>query len=267
MTGAARIGAARAFLFVPGDRGERVEKAFSAGADLAIIDLEDAVAADAKAGARAAVAAWLNPSKPILVRINAAGTVNFNEDLALCAHPGVLGVVLPKADANSARTAVDMGKPVLALIESARGVADMATVAATKGVVRMAMGAIDLAGDLGLGPENTLVNPLRLQMTLASRLAEIAPPVDGVTANFRDEARLTTDVTHARALGFTGKLLIHPTQIAATLAGFSASAKDIEWARRVVTADAAAAGRAVQLDGEMVDKPIVDRARRILALV
>jgi len=201
----------------------------------------------------------------VLVRINAAGNANFGGDLALCAHPGVLGVVLPKADATSALAAAVAGKPVLALIESARGVADMAAIAGTEGVARMAMGAIDLAGDLGLGPEDTLVDPLRLQMTVASRLAEIAPPVDGVTANFRDEARLAADVAHARALGFTAKLLIHPAQIAGTLAGFSASARDIAWAQRVVAADAAAAGGAVQLDGEMVDKPIVDRARRILA--
>ena len=267
MNAAERIAAARTFLFVPGDRPERFDKALAVGADLVIVDLEDAVAPAAKTDARAALAAWLSPNKPVLVRVNPAGHSGFAHDLALCGHDGVAGIIVPKATADDVTAAADARKPMLALIESARGVSDMAAIAATSGVVRLAIGAIDLAGDLGLGPEDALVDPIRLQMTLASRLAGIAAPVDGVTAAFKDEARLASDVARARALGFGGKLCIHPLQVAGVAAGFAPTPAEISWATQIVDADALAAGAAVQVDGEMVDKPVVDRARRILGML
>ncbi len=266
VTAAERIAAARTLLFVPADRPERFDKALAAGADLVIVDLEDAVAPAMKDAARANLADWLSAERPVLVRVNVPASPQFSEDLALCAHAGVLAVVLPKASAESAMlAAAAAAKPIVALIETAQGIADIAAVAGTEGVARLAMGAIDLAGDLGLGAEDSLVDPFRLQMTLASRLAGIAAPVDGVTAAFKDEARLASDVSRARALGFSGKLCIHPLQLAAVRVGFAATPEQIAWAQRVVEADAGAAGRAVQVDGEMVDKPVVDRARRILA--
>ena len=262
-----RIAAAVTLLFVPADRPDRFDKALASGADLVIVDLEDAVAPSAKDAARQTLAGWLDADKPVLVRLNAADTTAFANDMALTAHPGVLGLVLPKATAGEALAAAAAAKPTIALVESAQGVADLAAIAATPGVVRLAIGAIDLAGDVGLGPDDSLLDPVRLQMTFVSRLAGLTAPIDGVTPTYTDAARVAGDVARTRALGFGGKLCIHPLQLAMVRAGFTPTADEIAWAKRMVAADAAAGGAAVSVDGAMVDKPVVDRARRILASI
>ncbi len=265
---------AKSYLFVPADRPERFDKALTSGADAVIVDLEDAVAPAAKDMARSALAAWL-AARPagapgMVLRCNAAETPWFDADLALAAHPAVMAVMLPKAEAPAAIARVVAARgagtalPVIALIESAAGLAAVRAIASTPGVQRLAFGSIDLQVDLGLrdATEDELL-PWRLELVLASRLAGIERPIDGVTTAFDDAERLATDVQRARRLGFGAKLCIHPRQVAGVRAGLRPSAHELDWAQRVLAAAAASAGAAVAVDGKMVDKPVLLRAEAI----
>jgi citrate lyase subunit beta/citryl-CoA lyase len=256
----------RSFLFVPGNRPERFDKALAAGADVTLIDLEDAVAADDKASAREAVAGWLAPSKPVYLRINGADSDWFDDDLPLLRRPGVRGVVLPKAE-QAATVARIRGAapqlPIVALIESAVGLRSVDALAAT-GVARLAFGSVDFQLDLGIPGEREELLFARSALVLASRLAGLPPPIDGVTVALDDPAQLADDIAYARRLGFGGKLCIHPRQVEAVNTGFLPPAADIAWARRVLDAANQAAGNAVRVDGKMIDRPVIDRARAIL---
>jgi citrate lyase subunit beta/citryl-CoA lyase len=265
----AALATARSFLFVPGDRPERFAKALAAGADQVIIDLEDAVPPARKAEARAAIAAWL-PSAPgpVLLRSNGAGTPFFAEDLALCAHPAVAGLVLPKAelaaDLAQARQAAP-GIALLPLVESAQGLAQAASLAAAPGVVRLIFGTVDFQLDLGIPEDGAPLAAFRSQLVLASRLGGAAAPVDGVTVALDDPAALEGDTARARAFGFGGKLCIHPRQVAVVNAGFLPTDRDIAWARRIVEALAEGADTAaLAVDGELVDRPVILKAQSIL---
>jgi citrate lyase subunit beta/citryl-CoA lyase len=256
----------RSFLFVPGNRPERFDKALAAGADVTLIDLEDAVAPDDKASARAAVAGWLAQSKPVYLRINGADSDWFEDDLPLLGRPGVRGVVLPKAEqaATIARILSAAPQlPVVALIESAVGLRSVDALAAT-GVARLAFGSVDFQLDLGIPGEREELLFARSALVLASRLAGLPPPIDGVTVALDDPAQLADDIAYARRLGFGGKLCIHPRQVEAVNAGFLPPAAEIAWARRVLESANQAAGNAVRVDGKMIDRPVIDRARAIL---
>jgi citrate lyase subunit beta / citryl-CoA lyase len=173
----------RSLLFVPGSRPERFDKALAAGADAVIIDLEDAVAPADKVSAREAVRAWLRPGHAVIVRINAVDTAWFADDIALCALHGVAVVMLPKAErADTMATLMKAGaKSVLPLIESAAGFAALTTLAAAPGVQRLVFGSIDFQLDLGMrdAHEDELL-VFRSQIVLASRLAGLEAPIDGV---------------------------------------------------------------------------------------
>jgi citrate lyase subunit beta/citryl-CoA lyase len=257
----------RSVLFVPGNRPERFDKALAAGASAVIIDLEDAVAPADKPAARAALAAWLRPEHAVIVRINSQDTPWFAGDLALAGVPGVAAVMVPKAERPDTLAAVMAAgsRALLPLVESAVGLAGLPALAAAPGVLRLAFGSIDLQVDLGLkdATEDELL-PFRLQLVLASRLAGIGAPLDGVSTAIDDEARLLLDVQRARRLGFAGKLCIHPRQVALVNQGLAPSAAELDWARRVLAAAGSAAGAAVAVDGKMVDKPVLMRAEALL---
>lgn len=260
----------RAYLFVPADRPERYAKARASGADAVIVDLEDAVAPAGKSGARDALANALHERTPLVVRINAAGTPWFEDDVELCRHPGVAAVMLPKADGIDAPCSVveSCFKDVLAIVESARGVEEARNIARVPGVVRLAFGSVDLALDLGIDcdperGEDELLH-FRSHVVLASRLAGLAAPVDGVSTAIDDVVRLRADAERARRLGFGAKLCIHPKQVAAVQAAFTPGAERVAWARRVCAAFATAGGSAVAVDGQMIDKPLHERAQAIL---
>lgn len=253
------------YLFVPGDRPERFHKALASGAAQVIVDLEDAVAPAAKSAARAAVAAWLHPDHPVVLRINGAGTPWFEADLALAAHPGVAAVMLPKAEDAATLRAVRAAAPqaaLLPLIESARGIEAVDAIARTPGVERLVFGSIDFQLDLGLTGDGEELLFFRSRLVLASRLAGIAAPVDGVCTAIADDAALRQASERARRLGFGGKLCIHPRQVAVVEAAFAPSAEELAWAEKVLAA-AGSEGAAVAVDGQMVDKPVLARARRI----
>lgn len=262
---------ARTYLFVPGNRPERFAKALASGADRVVLDLEDAVAADAKAYARNAIADWAATAANldrIVVRINDAESAAFAEDLKLLRDAGIGCAMLPKAESPEHITAVRAVLPdmqVLALIESARGVAHADAVAASKNVHRLVFGTLDFALDLDLdiGEQSEALVYAASRLAIASRLADLASPVAGVTPQLDDEARLLADLGWARRFGFGAKLCIHPRQVASIHAALAPSAQELDWARRVLAAEADSPG-AAKLDGRMIDRPVVLQARRTL---
>ena len=258
-----RIMLARTFLFVPGDRPTRFDKAAASGTDIVILDLEDAVAPANKPSARTQIEDWLGSGHHALVRINPSGTDEFEQDLGLASLPGLLGFMLPKACGGE-----DLGRtaslaPTVALIESAAGLLDAQRVACTTGVVRLAFGTIDLALDLDLG-DDTLLAGLGTQLVLASRAHGLAAPIDGVTLTLNEPGAVEGAMRTARARGFGAKLCVHPSQIAEVRRAFVVGPEEVIQAERIVAADRAAKGAAVALDGRMVDRPVVARAYRTL---
>ena len=205
---------ARTYLFVPGTRPERFGKALASGAEAVILDLEDAVAADDKVAARHAIAHWLAAASPvdrsrIVVRINDAESAWFSEDLLALRDAGATGVLLPKAESAQQIAETKAALPnasVLALIESARGVVQVDTVAAA-GASRLVFGTLDFALDLDidLTTDASGLAYAASRIALASRVAGLPTPVAGVTPQLDDPARLLADLALARAQGFGAK--------------------------------------------------------------
>jgi citrate lyase subunit beta/citryl-CoA lyase len=259
----------RSYLFVPGNRPDRFESASRAGADVVLIDLEDAVAPADKAAARQAAAAWL-AHRPAWLRINGADSDGFEADLALLQLPFLQGVILAKAESPDAidavrRRATD-GLPVIPLIESARGMWN-AMALASAGALRLAFGSVDYQLDLGIDGDREELLAARSHLVLVSRVAGLPPPIDGVTMTLDDADALRRDVAYARRLGFGGKLCVHPRQVAVINEGFMPSESEVEWAQRVVTAASQSGENALRLDGKLVDRPVIERARAILRAV
>ena len=259
----------RSYLFVPGNRPERFEKAHAAGADAVILDLEDAVQPDEKPAARAAVLAAANVARPAWVRINGSDTRWFADDVAaLAGHPGIAGVVLPKAETQEQVSAVlahaHAALSVLPIVETARGFANLTVLCAAPRVSRIVFGTLDFQIDLGIDGEGEELHLFRSQIVLASRLAGIGAPVDGVSTTIDDAAVIEADARRGRRFGFGGKLCIHPKQIDAVRRAYAWSDADQAWATRVLQAVEASEGATVAVDGKMVDLPVILKARRIL---
>ncbi|MBT1120974.1 HpcH/HpaI aldolase/citrate lyase family protein [Stutzerimonas nitrititolerans] len=261
----------RTALFVPATRPERIPKALATGADVVIVDLEDAVAESQKLEARTNLEAFLagNPQARVLVRVNAATHAQHVEDLAVCArHASVAGVLLPKAESAAQVTrAAACGKPIWPIVESARGLADLAAIAAAEGVERLSFGALDLGLDLGIasgtaGAERIL-DQARYALLLQSRLAGLAAPLDSVFPDIKNLHGLAETTAAARDMGFGGLLCIHPSQVAVVHETLMPDAEELAWAQRVLAAGASGEGVFV-VDGQMVDAPVVGRARRLL---
>jgi citrate lyase subunit beta/citryl-CoA lyase len=258
----------RAYLFVPASRIERVEKARAVLPDGVIVDLEDAVAPADKGLARDAMANALGGGAPVYVRINGPDTDWFEEDLKLCATLPLHGIFIPKAEKRKhlKRTAAAMKSPValIPIIETAAGYAKAARLCKAPQVRRVAFGSIDFQLDLRIEGEGQELVSFRSGLVLASRLAGIQPPIDGVTVEIDDEERLRHDTLRGKHLGFGAKLCIHPKQVPAVLECFKPTSDEIAWAQRVVDAARAAGGAAVAVDGRMVDRPVIVKAEEIL---
>jgi citrate lyase subunit beta/citryl-CoA lyase len=259
------------YLFVPGNRPDRFGKALESGADAIVIDLEDAVAANDKALAREHLSAWLadrtDVGERVLVRINDAGTPWFDADLGLLRGTGIRAIMLPKVEhghqVDRVRAALPSGGFVVPIIESARGVLAVESIAAVPAVQRLAFGTLDYAVDLDLsGDERGLTYPA-CRIAIASRAAGLLAPIAGVTPDIDDEGKLLADLAFAHACGFGAKLCIHPRQVAALHRALAPRPEEIAWARRVLSAANTAPG-AVQVDGQMVDRPVLLKAKSIL---
>lgn len=260
------VRSASTMLFVPGDRPERFRKAAAAGTGLVVLDLEDAVAAGAKDEARKQVTEWLAEGRECAVRVNAPDSPWHEKDLAALARHDC-AVMMPKAESGATVCEVlgelDLFPSLIALIETARGVVNASEVAAVPNVARLAFGSFDLAAELGLDPaDREALASARGALVLASAAAGLAGPIDGVTGDLDNEGVLTDDVRYARRLGFAGKLCVHPKQVPMAAAALRPGADAVRWARKVV--DSADAEGSVSVDGQMVDKPVLDRAHRIL---
>jgi len=277
VTPSSALARARSFLFVPGIRPERFARALASGADAVVLDLEDSVPANAKQAAREAIRdAWADlggagAGVVLVVRINAPEGAWGADDIEWLARLGrPAAVMVPKvesADALDRVTAALPGIALLPLIESAAGYATLPEIAAAAGVSRLVIGHIDFMADTGIqcsAGEPELAS-LRFAVAMATRLNRLAPAVDGVTVAIDDEAKLREDTARALRFGFGAKLCIHPRQVAIVHDVMAPSADDIDWALRVIAADAAAGSAATQVDGRMVDLPVVLQARRTLA--
>lgn len=259
----------RSVLFVPGNRPDLAAKATRSGPDLVVLDLEDAVPAAAKDDARALVheaVSVLSGTVPVAVRVNPPGTPWFSDDAAALPR-GLDAVVVPKLDSPSTVDEVAgvlAGRPVVAGIETVRGVADARAVLEAP-VVACYFGAEDYVADLGgvRTDTNDEVSAARAWVAMAARLAGVAA-VDMVTLSFGDDERFGREATEARALGYVGKLCIHPAQVALANDAFRPSVDEVDWARRLLAAFEGAGGMTIGFEGLMVDEVVAARARAIL---
>lgn len=253
-------------LFVPGNRPERFEKAAATQADALIIDLEDAVDASQKDDARANLLSHGVTAKPVFARINSAGTDWWHRDLAALNSAGLAGIMVPKAetaaDLAAVAKATGAGVPIIPLIETVTGLDALDDILQASQVLCVGFGSLDFALDLGCEPTWEALLFTRSKLVLASRRAGRLPPIDGVTPTLDDADLVGQEAARARDMGFGGKLAIHPKQVASILASFRPTPKAIAWAEVVLAA--ATSDSAVKVDGQMVDKPLVERARRIV---
>lgn len=257
------------YLFVPGDRPDRFDKAFGSGADCVILDLEDAVRPQGKASARNAILGASLDWRSVVVRINDAASPFFNDDLAFLATLEAAAVMVPKAESVETLAAVAQAAgreiEVLPQIETVRGLEAVPDLLNHPNASRAVFGHLDFALDLGAEPDWEALLYARSRLVALSRLAGALPPVESVTTDIRDAVRIREDAQSARKLGFGGKLLIHPSQVAPTSEAFRPSDAERDWARRVLDVVARGAAGAVAVDGKMIDRPVEEAARRILA--
>lgn len=262
----------RTALFVPASRADRIPKAVASGADAVVVDLEDAVAPEDKAGARDALAQYAaaHPGDRLWVRINDGSTPWFDEDLAVCRSlPSVAGILLPKAEVPDHVYRVSgAGKPLIPVIESAAGLQALERIAEAHGVVRLSFGILDLMVEFGTRPGTDaarfVLDQTRLRILVASRMHGLRPPLDCVHPDFTDLEALERSAAFARDMGFGGMLCIHPAQIPVVLRAYQPLPQETDWARRVIDHADSTGEYAFRLDGRMVDLPLIERARRIL---
>jgi len=271
--GGNRGGTVRSWLYVPGDRPELAAKAVASGAGALILDLEDGVAASAKARARAEVAALLRAPRglPTWVRIDPDV---LDDDLAVAVEGGADGIVVAKATLDTVREVAARlpigGPPLAALIESARGVLDAAALAELDAVARLALGEADLRADLGLdpGPDETELAPYRALVVAAAAAAGLARPTGPAGTDFRDLDRFRATCERLRRQGFGGRSAVHPAQVPVIEDVFAPGADAVAAAEALVAEfdRGVAAGDGVQIggDGTMLDEAVVRAARRLL---
>ena len=267
----------RSLLFAPGNKAEVLAKLPRSGPDGVVLDLEDAVPADAKADARAVVAEVApalvaeNPELAVFVRVNAVPSEWFADDLT-AVGPEVAGVVVPKLESSDQVTTVlgelPEGLVVVAGLETAAGVARAEEVLAHDRVAVGYFGAEDFIADMGgvRTAEGTEVLYARSAVALAARLTGTLA-LDQVVTDLRDEARFRDDAAVGRSLGYRGKLCIHPDQVAWAHESFSPSADEVARARRLLDAYEAATSSgsaAIAFEGQMVDEPLARQAQALL---
>ncbi len=265
---------ARSFLFVPANRVDRYAKAMASGADMVVIDLEDAIAHDDKDKARAMLdAAWshFDHEDRVVIRINGLDSLELADDAALCASLNPAAVMLPKCESAEALESLHQrlgGVPIVPMIENALGLWEVGAIARASGTSRLAFGHIDFQADLGMMPdeEERELAPARFALVLASRAAGIAGPIDGVTLETSKPAAVIHATRRAIRFGFTGKLCIHPDQVVPVHTAYAPTADDAAWARRVLEAAESSKGAAVKVDGRMVDRAVILVAERVMAL-
>jgi citrate lyase beta subunit len=253
---------ARSLLFAPGGDERKLSGALASEADLVVADLEDAVAPAEKPAARETVARL----QPPVVRVNGADTQWFDDDLALVDDMELEALVLPKATPDAVTAVGAEGPPVIAIVETAQGLRLAYETASSPRVAALVLGAVDLGAELGLEPRPDGLEILhaRSRVVVDSAAAGIRPPFDVVHLDVRDDVGLEAECAFARSLGFRGKACIHPQQLPIVNRVFGPSELEVAWAQRVVEAFEESGKGVLAVNGEMIDLPVVQRARRIL---
>ncbi|MEU2966477.1 CoA ester lyase [Streptomyces ardesiacus] len=260
------------WLYAPGDRPRVVAKALAAGADVVVVDLEDAVAADRKEYARDATAELLTEPQPVPVhvRVNALdGPLAAGDLAALARLPGLAGLRLPKVTAPEQVTGVAEvtgGPPLYALLETALGVERAYRIAGAHPALRgIALGEADLRADLGVRGDAGL-DWSRSRVVVAARAAGLAPPSQTVHPDTRDLEGLAASCAHGRALGFLGRAAIHPRQLPIIERAYLPTERELEEAETIVKAATVQPGAQALPDGRFIDAAVVATARRTLSL-
>ena len=262
------------WLYVPGDRPEVVTKALASGADVVVVDLEDAVAPDRKEYARTATAERLTDPQPVPVhvRINALDGPLATPDLrSLEGLPGISGLRLPKVTTpqDVVRVATrtrEKALPLHALLETALGIEHAFAIATAHPALHgIALGEADLRADLGVRGDAGL-DWCRSRVVVAARAAGLAPPPQSVHPDTRDLDTLAASCAHGRALGFLGRAAIHPRQLPVIERAYLPTVEEIEEAEQIVKAAATDEGAQALPDGRFIDAAVVASARRTLSL-
>ncbi|MBB6407199.1 CoA ester lyase [Arthrobacter sp. AZCC_0090] len=257
---------------MPGDRPDRFGKAMAAGADEVIIDLEDAVA---PGNAEAALTNALSALVPggdmrAVVRVHSTDSELFEPQLAallslscVTGH-GLLGLMVAKAEdpvaIRETRRRLPSGLALIPLVESARGLRAAQGIAALPGVTRLAFGAVDFSLDVGAELDAEILDYARASLVIAARAGGGSAPIDSPSTEITDTDKVLKVATRARRNGFGGMLAIHPAQLGPIAAGFAPSAEEIAWAVEVLDSE----GGAAQVRGQLVDRPVTERAKNIL---
>ena len=279
-----RVHANRSYLFAPGNHERRVEKALGLGADVVILDLEDAVAISEKKSTRELINKTLEQPRncAVFVRVNAYDTEFCYGDICSIVSENLDGIVLPKLESLEDLRSIDwlLGNleqerelpngsiDLMPIIETAVGLVNIREIArADTRVKRLAFGGGDYTRDLGM--EWTLkedeILPVRSEMVLASRFGKLEPPVDTVFIHIKEHDAFRSSCSNILGLGFQGKMCIHPDQVPVTNETFTPDPEEVKWSQRVIDefAKAEKAGIAsIQIDGYFVDYPIVEKAQR-----
>lgn len=254
----------RSALFCPADHPERAVKALASGADIVILDLEDAVAPAAKDAARDQLTGILKTAGDragVVVRINDPATETGAADLATLAALGYsAAIMVPKLSLTTPLDQLPAGAQVIGLIETAEAVRDLHEITTLASVKRLALGAVDLSTQLGCEPISATIDAVRAQLVLASVAASLAAPLDSPCVNFRDPEVIGEAAQRAHRDGFGGMLCIHPAQLTAVSEAYRPTEKQLTWAKKVLSVGDAAAS----VDGEMVDRPVILRAQQII---
>ena len=279
-----RLHANRTYLFAPGNHERRVEKALGLGADVVILDLEDAVAVSEKKSTRGLINKTLKQSRncAVFVRVNAYDTEFCYGDICSIVSENLDGIVLPKLESLEDLRSIDWllsnleqergllngSIELMPIIETAVGLVNIREIArADTRVKRLAFGGGDYTRDLGMEwtlKEDELL-PVRSEMVLASRFGKLEPPVDTVFIHIKEHGAFRSSCSNILGLGFQGKMCIHPDQVPVTNETFTPDAEEVKWSQRVINefAKAEKAGIAsIQIDGYFVDYPIVEKAQR-----
>ena len=279
-----RVHANRSYLFAPGNHERRVEEALGLGADVVILDLEDAVAISEKKSTRELINKTLEQPRncAVFVRVNAYDTEFCYGDICSIVSENLDGIVLPKLESLEDLRSIDWllgnleqerGLPngsidLMPIIETAMGLVNIREIArADTRVKRLAFGGGDYTRDLGMEwtlKEDELL-PVRSEMVLASRFGKLEPPVDTVFIHIKEHDAFRSSCLNILGLGFQGKMCIHPDQVPVTNETFTPDPEEVKWSQRVIDefAKAEKAGIAsIQIDGYFVDYPIVEKAQR-----
>ena len=260
-------------LFVPANKPERISKALASGADAVIVDLEDSIAPEEKQIARNNVSSLQLTSKtPLFIRINGTDTPWYRDDCEAVRSSCASGVMLSKTQSKlqieQLATQIGSSLPIIGLIETAAAIVALDEICKAPSLTQLAFGSIDFAYDIGchINGTNDALLYARSALVIHSKANGLSAPLDGVTTSFKNPEQVSADARYSKNLGFGGKLLIHPAQIAPARDGFLPSPAELAWAKNILAASQQAGGHAAQHEGHMIDKPVVMKALALIEM-